>query len=157
MVRLVTQSVVVGVLAAVVVFVALKEAISQDAALARDLRERGERVTVRVSAHEPRRPSCDLVLTGTLASGRAFTTRQIHPNGCASAPALGTTQVLVVLADDPTRGMDLATLDARDAAGLLPDDERDHRRGAAVLGLFASVVTGLVLWSRRRAGRAAPP
>lgn len=155
MVGTLLKSALAGVVAALLVSTALQEAMARDAALARDLRQRGERVTVQVSGHEPRSPSCDLLLTGTLASGRSFTARQIHPNGCGSAPAVGTAQTLVVLPDDPTRGLYPDALAARDGDGNLPDEVRSRQRAALIAGLFVALVAGLVQWSQRRRSAAA--
>lgn len=152
---MVARCVLAGAVAAVLVFMVLGEAMAHDAALGRALRQRGERVTVRVSGHAPQRPGCTLLLTGTLASGRAFTARQIHPNGCEGAPAVGSTQALVVLPDDPTRSQYPDILAARDAEGNLPNDVRSRRGAAAIIGLFAALFVGLVQWAQGRNRRGA--
>ncbi len=142
-----------GAVAAVLVFVALGEGMARDAASGRALRQRGERVTVRVSGHEPHRPTCTLLLTGTLASGREFTARQIHSNGCEVAPAVGTAQALVVLPDDPTQSQYPDILAARDAEGFLPNDVQVRWGATVSTGLFAALLSGLVQWAQRRKGR----
>lgn len=143
-----------AVVAFAVTHIILDEAFTRDRELALRLRADGETVTTRVAGHEPRSGKCNLILAGTTAAGVEFTARDSHPNGCTTAPAIGTTRAIVVWREDPTQFMHPEWLAERDASGRTATEARDRWTIPAVVAGFLALVAGIVGYvSQRRVSK----
>lgn len=119
--------------------------------LALALRARGEAVTARIATHESgTRGSCNMALAGVTAAGRSFTARDSQPEGCDTAPAIGTPVDIVVLPDEPTRFMHAEWLAALNADGSAADDVEVQFVLPAVFAVCCALVVALVGYLKRR-------
>lgn len=144
------KSALAGLVAAALMFWLQRDALERDAALARALRARGERVSLRVIAQRPRKWRCHLDLAGTTAAGTAFTAGDVHPSACNTAPPVGAALTRVVLPDDPTRLLPPEVLAARGPDGTLPEDRGAPRALALTSGVFVTLLTAGVMAGQRR-------